>query len=226
MTAGWRSERRTERRAIQRTCPSRPPTPLTRPPGRRGPPRRPRRGVRGGAGPLERAAGLGQEDVVERRRVELEAGDRDALGVERAHDLGELLGAAVERHRDALRRGRGGRPEAAEHAGQAVALAGVGRDRLDARPAHLGLERGGGALGDEVAVVDDADAVGEDVGLLEVLGRQEDGDPVVLGQAGDLLPQRGAALGSRPVVGSSRKRIPGRWTSASARSSRRFMPPE
>ena len=31
---------------------------------------------------------------------------------------------------------------------------------------------------------------------------------------------------SRPVVGSSRKRTRGRWTSASARSSRRFMPPE
>ena len=32
--------------------------------------------------------------------------------------------------------------------------------------------------------------------------------------------------GSRPVVGSSRNRTRGRWTSASARSSRRFMPPE
>ena len=32
--------------------------------------------------------------------------------------------------------------------------------------------------------------------------------------------------GSRPVVGSSRKRTRGRWTSASARSSRRFIPPE
>ena len=32
--------------------------------------------------------------------------------------------------------------------------------------------------------------------------------------------------GSSPVVGSSRKRMLGRWTSASARSRRRFMPPE
>ena len=32
--------------------------------------------------------------------------------------------------------------------------------------------------------------------------------------------------GSRPVVGSSRKRTRGRWTSALARSSRRFIPPE
>ena len=32
--------------------------------------------------------------------------------------------------------------------------------------------------------------------------------------------------GSRPVVGSSRKSTSGLWTSAAARSSLRFMPPE
>ena len=32
--------------------------------------------------------------------------------------------------------------------------------------------------------------------------------------------------GSSPVVGSSRKRVDGSWISASARSSRRFIPPE
>ena len=37
--------------------------------------------------PSERAAGLGQEHVVERRRVQLQVRDREALGVERAHDL-------------------------------------------------------------------------------------------------------------------------------------------
>ena len=35
---------------------------------------------------VELAAGLGQEDVVERRRVQLEVGDREVRGVERAHD--------------------------------------------------------------------------------------------------------------------------------------------
>ena len=43
-------------------------------------------------------------------------------------------------------------------------------------------------------MVDDPDPVGEDVGLLEVLRRQEDGDAVVLREAADLLPERGAAL--------------------------------
>src|SRR5256885_10500127 len=38
------------------------------------------------------------------------------------------------------------------------------------------------ALGDDVAVVDDPDAVGEDVGLLEVLRGQEDGHAFLLRQ--------------------------------------------
>ena len=38
------------------------------------------------------------------------------------------------------------------------------------------------------------------------------------------MPSR--LTGSRPVVGSSRKMMPGRWTRAAARSRRRFMPPE
>jgi hypothetical protein len=55
------------------------------------------------------------------------------------------------------------------------------------------LQLGGGSLGDDLAAVDDADAVGEHVGLLEVLGREEDGHAVA-GQAADLVPQRGTAL--------------------------------
>ena len=44
---------------------------------------------------------------------------------------------------------------------------------------------------------------------------------VNVGQAGRIFP-----AGSRPVVGSSRKRTSGSCTRAEARSSRRFMPPE
>ena len=50
------------------------------------------------------------------------------------------------------------------------------------------------ALGDDPAVVDDPDAVGEHVGLLEVLRRQEDGHALVAREPADLLPERGAAL--------------------------------
>jgi hypothetical protein len=43
-------------------------------------------------------------------------------------------------------------------------------------------------------VVDDPDAVGEHVGLLEVLRGEEDRDAVVAGQPRDLVPQGAAAL--------------------------------
>ena len=45
-----------------------------------------------------------------------------------------------------------------------------------------------------MAVVDDPDAVGEDVRLLEVLGRQKDSDLVLTREPGHLVPKRGAAL--------------------------------
>ena len=66
--------------------------------------------------------------------------------------------------------------------------------RLERDAADLGLERGRRALGDDVPVVDDADAVGEHVGLLEVLRRQEDGHAVLAREPLDLRPQRAAAL--------------------------------
>ena len=42
------------------------------------------------AGALERAAGLGEEDVVERRLVQLQVLDPQALGIECTHDLGQV----------------------------------------------------------------------------------------------------------------------------------------
>ena len=70
----------------------------------------------------------------------------------------------------------------------------VRRRRLDGRPADLGLERVRRALGDDLAGVDDPDPVGERVGLLEVLGGEEDGHALVGGEPRDLVPERGAAL--------------------------------
>src|SRR5256714_1110525 len=61
-------------------------------------------------------------------------------------------------------------------------------------PAELKAQVGRGALGDDVPVVDDPDAVGEHVGLLQVLRRQEDGDAVLAREPGDLRPQGRAAL--------------------------------
>ena len=119
------------------------------------------------------------------------------------------------------------RPEAAQHVGDRVAVRAVGGHGLDRRAPDLGLQRLRRALGDDVPGVDDPDAVGQHVGLLEVLGGEEDGHAVLAREPRDLGPQVGAADdGSRPVVGSSRNSTRGLCTSASARSSRRFMPPE
>ena len=90
--------------------------------------------------------------------------------------------------------GRDELAEAVEDRGRAVEVGRVGRDRLDRRPPHLGLQRGRRALGHDAAVVDDPDAVGEDVGLLQVLRGQEDGHAVLARQPADLAPERGAAL--------------------------------
>ena len=49
------------------------------------------------------------------------------------------------------------------------------------------------SLGDEAADVDDADPVGEHVGLLEVLRREEDRHPQLDVEPANLLPHRGAA---------------------------------
>ena len=82
-------------------------------------------------------------------------------------------------------------------------------------------------FGDELPVVDDADAVRELVGLLEVLRREEDRHAEVGRSSRRTSSHTRARLtGSSPVVGSSRNTISGLCTSAAARSSRRRMPPE
>ena len=63
------------------------------------------------------------------------------------------------------------------------------RDRVDARPPDLRLEGGRRALRHDAPVVDDPDPVGEHVGLLEVLRREEDGDAVLARQPRDLVPE-------------------------------------
>ena len=64
--------------------------------------------------------------------------------------------------------------------------------QLDVGMADLGLQRLRRALGDDPAAVDDADVVGELVGLLQVLGGEEDGGALVV-ERPHLLPDRLAA---------------------------------
>ena len=56
-----------------------------------------------------------------------------------------------------------------------AAWSGVDDDDVDLVAADLALERAGVAPGDDPAVVDDDDVVGQALGLLEVLGGEQDG---------------------------------------------------
>ena len=78
-------------------------------------------------------------------------------------------------------------------------------EQLERLARHARLQLRGGALRDDVAVVDHGDPVGEAVGLLEVLRREQD-RRAAGGERLHGLPDGEARLrGSSPVVGSSRK---------------------
>ena len=116
ITAGWRTVRTTERLrqvadlgegsgALARAsaggggCGARAhaPTASSSPVGSAA---RGRLGLRVLARALEPLAGLRQEHVVQSGRVDLQVRDPDPGAVERANDLGQLLGAVVEAHGD------------------------------------------------------------------------------------------------------------------------------
>src|SRR5438046_1631446 len=79
------------------------------------------------------------------------------------------------------------------------ARAGGGRAAVDLGDddviAHAALQGIGRALGHQAAVVDDADPVGQLVGLFQVLRRQEDRHVEFAVEAADLLPHPGPADG-------------------------------
>ena len=114
--------------------------------------------------------------------------------VEDANDLGELRLAAWQLHGDAATTVAAQVAESRQQLCQPVPGVRIGGRHLDGRAADLGLEPGRGALGDDPAVVDDSDPIGQRVRLLQVLRGEEHGHPLVMGQPRHLLPQRRAAL--------------------------------
>ena len=123
------------------------------------------------------------------------------------------------------RRSPRGRTAGARTASRTLLGGAVDAERDDVA-GDLALELVGRALGHDPAVVDDRQPVGERVGLLEVVGGQEDRRPLRPEARGSRPTCRARACGSSPVVGSSRNRTAGRWTMPRPTSSRRFMPPE
>ena len=87
---------------------------------------------------------------------------------------------------------RTGAPNGATARPAALGIRPLAQQRdVQVRRADLGLQRRRRALGDQLPVVDDPDAVGELIGLLEVLRGEEDGRALVA-QPAHLVPQRHA----------------------------------
>ena len=133
-------------------------------------------------------AGEAQEDVVQGRLGDGEAAEGEARVVDPAHEC-----------RDELGRGRGVDAylfagdlalwsEVGEQACGPLRLARVTELQLDDLVADPAFELARRPLGDDPTAVDDGDAVGEAVGLLEVLRCEEDGDTALAVEPPDLLP--------------------------------------
>ena len=173
---------------------------------------------------LERAAGLREEDVVEAGSVQLEVRDPHVRRVVYADDVGELLAAVVETDGGAVRRPGNELAERLEQLGDPRAFRMVGWDDLDGRPPDLGLER----LRVPLATILPWSMIPR-----WSASRSASRYWVVRKTVTPSSRERRATSSqsavrlwmSRPVVGSSRKRTRGR-SRASARSSRRFIPPE
>src|SRR4051812_47037295 len=92
---------------------------------------------RGGGRPFQRAAGLGEEDVVEARLVQLEIRDSYPGLVEGADDVGELLASILQPDGGALRSAGDELTEGPEQLRGAIVVGMVRRHDLHGRAADL-----------------------------------------------------------------------------------------
>ena len=153
----------------------------------------------------------GEEDVLECRDADGEIGESAVLSVGegKQRDQG-LLGLGRD---DLGPMHRHLRVDHGREAPQFLERQRVAAEHDPRRGAERGDELGRRVERDDPAPVDDADVVAQLLGLLEVVGREDDRPP--LGPTAEMTSQRlRRACGSRPVVGSSRKTISGRLTSA------------
>ena len=198
---------------------------MLRPSWRLGVPRSSRR--RGGSAALaQAAAGEGEEHVVERRAVHLAAATRDAARRRPPRSSsGSARGPSSTRTstRGAVARSPRGRRAAARPAGAGSGTC-ARSAAVDARSVagQLGLQRLGGVVGDDLAVVDDDHPLGHRVGLVEVVRGEHDrscrarrasagcaptGSPGSAGR-GRSTARRGTAAAAR-APGPSRRRAGG-----------------
>ena len=125
-------------------------------------------------------SGQAQEDVIERRPTEADVIDDDARLIEFADDRGEPFRPAVRRRGDptcVLIQRRRTDADLTEDPPRVVDAGPIVDDHLDPLAADLRLELVGRARSDDAAVVDDRDGIGELVGFLEILRRQQQRRP-------------------------------------------------
>ena len=156
---------------------------------------------------LGRAGGDGEEDVVEARSAD---GDRTPSTEDAARRSSSSTAARS--------------PCTVPSVGSSASTSSSGPREFDDLAADLRLEPRRRALGGDPAAVEHGDAVGEPVGLLEVLRRQEHGRAGVGDLADDAPGSGGSACRGRS---SSSRKITGVGTTRpERRSSRRRIPPE
>ena len=179
----------------------------------------------------ERAAGVAQVDVVERGAGDGDGGDGDARALERGED-----GRAPPRAPSSAR-ARSVRPSTVTlaHArrrapsarGTPPSPAASRSSTWMASPRSSALSASGVPSATTRPRSTIASCDGEPVGLLEVVGGEQDGQALLAREPRRSPPTCAARTsGSRPVVGSSRNSTRGRCTRPMATSSRRCMPPE
>src|SRR5919197_1071208 len=132
--------------------------------------------------------GVGQEDVVQGGAGDVDRADGDAeLGEQAGH---ELLAVGDREGDRALVDGGLDREAVAQRGDRRLVVVGVDLHAVLGDPR---LERVRGAVGDDPAGVDDRDALAV-LGLVHVVGGQEDGNVLAAAQLVEVLPDRRAGL--------------------------------
>jgi hypothetical protein len=152
----------------------------------------------GGFGVGEAAAGMAQVDVVQGRAGDGDGGHRVAGLVQGGEDGRNGGGAVVRAGADAPSV-HGDLSDAGQAAqrrvdGESVRGGGLAQFDVDGIAVQFALERVGGALDHDPALVDDGEARGQPVGLLQVVRGEQDGQALLTGEPADLLPHGGAGL--------------------------------
>ena len=145
---------------------------------------------------LECATGMAQVDVVEGRPRDGRGAHGDAGRLDggdgRRDDACAVVGAGA--HGSALADDLVEQRDPGEALGRNGSRCGVGQLEDEAVAAQLALELVGSPGCDDASVVDDGEPIGEVVGLVEVVRRQQDGHPLGARHPGDLRPHLGASL--------------------------------